>query len=115
MVKPNRITYFLLGLMAFIGMILQPAAYAGQTSKNLPRKLAVATYYERVLQQKYGMASLSVQGSNDEIPQISMVRITGDRIKEILGSGLYREAKKAKFRIIRFIDINQNESIVNVR
>ncbi|WP_157046103.1 hypothetical protein [Geotalea uraniireducens] len=77
--------------------------------------MAVATYYESILNQRYGMALLSVQDPKNETLQISMVRITDDRIKEVLGSGVYRDAKKAKFKKIKFIDINQKETIVNIR
>ena len=113
--KTNRNFCCVLGVTLFIGTVFLSAAHAEKSNKDLPRKLAVVTYYEPILKQRYGMALMSVHGTKEETLQISMVRITDDRIKEILDSGVYREAKKAKLKKIKFIDINQKETIVNVR
>ncbi len=87
----------------------------GKIDKDLPRKLAVATYYEQMLRKEYGMMTVRVQGTEDETLQISMIRITDERIKEILIAGVYKEAKRANFKNIRFIDINQEETIINLK
>lgn len=79
-------------------------------SDILARKMAVATYYEQILKKEYGMAVVSVQGNKDEILQISLVRVTDDRCNSILRSGLYNEAKKAKFKRVVFVDANQLKS-----
>jgi hypothetical protein len=76
--KTNEIRCCVFGLILFIGVFFQSAAHAEKPNKDLPRKLAVATYYEPILKQRYGMALLSVQGTKDETLQISMVRITDD-------------------------------------
>jgi hypothetical protein len=75
----------------------------------LARKLAVAIYYEEILKKEYTMAVVSVQGNKEEILQVSLIRVTDDRCNSILRSGLYNDAKKAKFRRIVFVDINQEE------
>ena len=98
-----------------VGILIAGGAYGEKTNKNLARKMAVATYYEPVLKQKYGMAVVSVQGPKDEVMQISMLRITNERIQSILDSGVYKEAKKAKFKKIIFIDVNQKRTTVQVQ
>lgn len=78
-------------------------------SDILSRKLAVATYYEQILKNEYMNAVVSVQGAKDEILQVSLIKVTADRCHSILRSGLYDEAKKAKFRRIVFVDANQEK------
>lgn len=97
-----------------IEVLFACGAYGEKSDKNLARKMAVATYYEPILKQKYGMAVVSVQGPKDEVLQISMVRITNDRIQSVLDSGVYKEAKKAKFKKIIFVDVNQQQTSVQI-
>ncbi len=78
-------------------------------SDILARKLAVATYYEQILKNEYMVAVVSVQGAKDDILQVSLISVPADRCISILRSGLYDEAKKAKFRRIVFVDINQEK------
>jgi hypothetical protein len=77
--------------------------------------MAVATYYESALKQQYGMAFVRVRGSKNEILFISMVRVTDDRIAAVLKSGLYKEARKAKFRKIIFQDAGEEQTVVNIK
>ena len=86
-----------------------------QDSDILTRKLAVATYYEQILKNEYMMAVVSVQGAREEILQISLIRVTPDRCNSILRSGLYNEAKKAKFNRIVFVDVNQEKTIFEIK
>lgn len=86
-----------------------------KADKDLPRKLAVATYFESALQKQYGTATVSVKGDNDEILSITMIRVTEERIQTILDAGLYREAKKAKFRQIVFTDFSHKDTVVSLR
>lgn len=98
-----------------VGVFIAGGAYGEKINKDLARKMAVATYYEPVLKQKYGMAVVSVQGPKGEELQISMVRITNERIQSILDSGVYKEAKKVKFKKINFIDANQEQTSVQIK
>lgn len=113
--KRKTLKCIVLVLLLSIGVIFESNAYAEKANKTLARKMAVATYYEQILNQKYGMAYLSIQGTSDDTLQISMVRITEDRIREVLALGVYGEAKKAKFKNIKFIDINQKATFVNLK
>lgn len=102
-------------LLFTLTLLICNQSYADKNTDILARKLAVTTYYDEILNKKYGMAVLSIQDKNEETLQISMVRITKDRIDEVLNTGLYKEAKKAKFKTIKFIDINKEVTIVEVR
>lgn len=84
-------------------------------SDILARKMAVATYYEQILKKEYTMAVVSVRGNKDEILQVSLIRVTADRCNSILRSGLYNEAKKAKFRRIVFVDANQEKNSFEIK
>jgi hypothetical protein len=92
-----------------------PAAPAKKADKDLPRKMAVATYFESALQKEYGTATVAVKGDSDQILSITMIRVTGERIQTVLDAGLYREAKKAKFKQIVFTDFNHKDTVVNIR
>jgi adenine-specific DNA methylase len=101
----KKSVFYLVVLSLFIGTMILSPAYAENGNKILARKLAVATHYEPILNNRYGMALVSVQGQKEENLQISMIRITHERINEILGLGVYRESKRANFKRIIFIDI----------
>lgn len=98
-----------------VSTLIASVAFGEKTDKNLAKKMAVATYYEPILKQQFGMAMVSVKGTKNEALQISLVSVTSDRIQSILDSGVYREAKKAKFKQVRFIDANQNQSVIQIQ
>lgn len=91
------------------------ATFAGNPDKYLSRKLAVATYYEQILKQNYGTAGITVTGAKNNILSIVMIRVPEDRIKTILDAGLYRDAKKARFKEIIFTDALQHKTSVDIR
>jgi len=45
---------------------------------------------------------------------VTMTR-TGERMQAILEAGLYRKAKKAKFRQIVFTDFSHRDTVVDIR
>jgi hypothetical protein len=102
-------------MLCFFVTYLPLDASAEKAGKDLARKMAVATHYQSILEQKYGMALVSIKGTKDEILFISMIRVTDDRINAILNAGLYKDARKARFKKIIFADINQQETVISVK
>jgi hypothetical protein len=58
---------------------------------------------------------VSIDKTNEDILQVSMVNIPKDRRDAILNSGLYEKAKVAKFRSIKFIDATQNTAYIAIQ
>jgi hypothetical protein len=114
--KFSKVINFLMVFVPLLILTLFPLnAFAEKSDKDLAKKMAVATYYESALKQQYGMAFVRVRGSKNEILFISMVRVTDDRIAAVLKSGLYKEARKAKFRKIIFQDAGEEQTVVNIK
>lgn len=58
---------------------------------------------------------MTVKGDSNEILSVLMIRVTKERIQTILDAGLYREAKKAKFKQIVFTDFEHKDTVVSIR